>query len=73
MMGIYIAKVICDALKQQQHDTRFLFDDDCQIVRTLIWKMPRVESEEYDTDSYSISFRIHSSDKTMELIRPEAI
>ena len=68
-----IAKVICDSLKQQKDDPRFLFDDDCQIVRTLIWKRQRVESEEYDTDSYSISFRIHDGDKPMELIEPKVI
>ena len=68
-----IAKVICDALKQQKGDPRFLFDDDCQIVRALVWKIQRAEYEGYDTDSYSISFRKHDSNKPMELLQPEII
>lgn len=68
-----IAKVICDALKQQKGDPRFLFDDDCQIVRALVWKIQRTEYEGYDTDSYSISFRKHDSKKPMELLQPEII
>ena len=68
-----IAKVICDALKKRRGDDRFLFDDDSQIIRLLIWKMHRVEDPLWETDSYDISFRAHDSSKPMELVQPEVI
>lgn len=66
-----IAKVICDALKKREDDNRFLFNDDSQIVRLLIWKIQKIEDPLYETDSYDISFRIHDSNKSMELVQPE--
>ena len=66
-----IAKVVCDALKQQDKDDRFLYYDDSQVVRLLIWKIQRVEDPLYNTDGYDISFRIHDSDKQMILYHPE--
>ena len=66
-----IAKVICDALKVQGNDNRFLINDDSQIVRLLIWKIKRKEDPLWQTDSYDISFRIHDSNKAMTLIQPE--
>ena len=68
-----IAKVICDALKIQRGDNRFLFNDDSQIIRLLIWKIQRVEDPLWETDSYDISFRTHDSNKPMILIHPEII
>jgi len=68
-----IAKVICDALKKRRGDDRFLFNDDSQIIRLLIWKIQRVEDPLWETDSYDISFRIHDSSKSMILIHPEVI
>lgn len=68
-----IAKVICDALKKRRGDDRFLFNDDSQIIRLLIWKIQRVEDPLWETDGYDISFRIHDSSKSMILIHPEII
>jgi len=68
-----IAKVICDALKQQANDSPFLIYDDSQIIRLLVWKMQRVEDPLWETDSYDISFRTHDSSKSMELVQPEVI
>ena len=64
-----VAKIICDALKKRKGDDRFLLNDDSQIVRLLVWKILRVENSLYHTDSYDISFRVHDSNKPMELIR----
>ena len=68
-----IAKVVLDALKETEGDSRFLFHDDSQIVRLLIWKIQREECQGYITDSLTISFRIHDSEKQMVLIRPRII
>ncbi|MFC2016929.1 RusA family crossover junction endodeoxyribonuclease [Chloroflexota bacterium] len=65
-----IAKVICDASKRRKGDNRFLFNDDSQIIRLLIWKIQRVEDTLWETDSYDISFRVHDSSKSMILIHP---
>lgn len=63
-----IAKVICDALKKRKGDNRFLFNDDSQIIRLLIWKIQRIEDPLWETDGYDISFRIYDSSKPMELV-----
>lgn len=68
-----MAKVICDALKKRRGDDRFLFNDDSQIIRMLIWKIKRVEDPLWETDSYNISFRTHDSSKSMILIHPEVM
>ncbi len=68
-----IAKAICDALKKRRGDDRFLFNDDTQITRLLIWKIQRVEDPLWETDSYDISFRTHDVNKPMVLIHPEII
>lgn len=66
-----IAKVVIDALKKSEGDTRFLFYDDCQVVRLLIWKIQQQECTGYNTDTLTISFRIHDDKKQMILIEPE--
>lgn len=63
-----IAKVVLDALKESAEDPRFLFHNDYQIVRLLIWKIKSKEHPMYSTDSLSISFRVHDSMKQMVLI-----
>lgn len=68
-----IAEVVLDALKEKEGDSRFLFHDDFQIARLLIWKIQREEQPGYNTDSLSISFRVHDDKKQMVLIRPETI
>jgi len=68
-----IAKVICDALKRRRGDKRFLFDNDCQIVRMLVLKIQRRENPQWDTDSYDISFRVHDGNRPMNLIEDKRI
>jgi len=68
-----MAKVICDGLKRRKGDKRFLFDDDSQIIRMLVWKIKRREDPQWDTDSYDISFRVHDSNRPMSLIEPKVI
>ena len=62
-----IAKVILDALKEKEDDSRFLFHNDSQIARLLVWKIPRKEYPQYNTDSLTISFRVHDGSKQMIL------
>lgn len=68
-----IAKVVLDALKKRAGDSSFLFHDDYQIVRLLIWKIQSEKRPMYNTDSLSISFRVHNNKKQMILIEPEVI
>ena len=68
-----IAKVVLDALKKRAGDSSFLFYDDYQIVRLLIWKIQSEKRPMYNTDSISISFRVHNNKKQMILIEPEVI
>ena len=68
-----IAKVICDALKRRKGDNRFLFNDDSQIIRLIIWKIQRVADPSWETDSYDISFRTYDFNKPMILISPEVM
>ena len=68
-----IAKVILDALKEKEGDSRFLFHDDCQIVRLLVWKIQEEKLQGYNTDSLTISFRVHDGKKQMTLVGPEVM
>ena len=72
-----VAKVVLDALKKNENiDFKpeiFLFNDDSQIVRLLIYKMLRKEDKIYDTDSLTISFRKHDPYKQMILTEPKMI
>lgn len=66
-----IAKVVLDALRRNKkvgfkRDV-FLFYDDSQVVRLLVYKIPREEDEMYDTDGLDISFRIYDHQKQMIL------
>jgi Holliday junction resolvase RusA-like endonuclease len=70
-----IAKIVLDSLKKNdkldfKRDT-FLFKDDSQVVRLLVYKMPREEDELYSTDELVISFREHDSKKQMILVEKE--
>jgi Holliday junction resolvase RusA-like endonuclease len=65
-----IAKVVIDALKKTDGDPRFLFQDDCQIVRLLVWKFQEEEYAGYNADSLTISFRVHDDRKQMVLVEP---
>lgn len=66
-----IAKIVLDALKKDNKNKyrreAYLFDDDSQVVRLLVYKIPRCEDELYNTDSMTISFRVHDPQKQMLL------
>lgn len=65
-----LAKIVLDALKKKSGDPLFLFHDDSQIVRLLVWKIERQEQPGWNTDSLTISFRIHDDKKQMVLVEP---
>ena len=64
-----IAKVVLDALKKDKNkpDKPYLYEDDSQIVRLLIYKLERTESDKFDTSAICISFRKHDPNKQMIL------
>lgn len=70
-----IAKVVLDSLRKSKkdHSKPYLFEDDSQIVRLLIYKLERGEYEEYETNSMAISFREHDPSKQMILVEQTVI
>ena len=62
-----IAKWVIDALKKNKEDTHYLFNDDKQIFRLLVYKQVAIKLPEYNTDSISISCRVHNPNKQMIL------
>ena len=70
-----IAKRVLDAMKEQKgsNDKGFLFRDDSQIVRLLVYKMESEEEPGWKTSSMDISFRVHDSNRQMVLVQPEVI
>lgn len=68
-----LAKIVLDALKEKEGDPCFLFRDDSQIARLLVWKIEREEQPGWNTDSLTISFRVHDDKKQMALVESEVI
>ena len=68
-----ISKIVLDALQQSENDTRFLFHNDKQVIRLLVWKIQQEEDSEQNTDTLGISFRIHDPKKQMILEMPSRI
>jgi len=68
-----IAKVVMDALKKSEGDPRFLFYDDRQVVRLLVWKLEEAKCAGYNTDTLTISFRVHDNRKQMTLVEPKVM
>jgi len=64
---------VIDALKKTDEDPRFLFYDDCQVARLLVWKLQAVEHVGWNTDSLTISFRVHDAGKRMIMLEPSII
>ncbi len=64
-----IQKVVFDTLKEDKNNpswkNKHLFKDDKKICRVIAWKVKREEIKEYNTDSLTISFRIHDPSKQM--------
>lgn len=68
-----ISKVVLDALKKSGDDDRYLFEDDRQVIRLLVWKTQQEERTDYNTDTLTISFRIHDPNKQMILVEKKII
>ncbi len=64
-----VQKVVFDALKEDTNDpswkNKHLYKDDKKICRVIAWKIKREEIEGFNTDSLTISFRIHDPSKQM--------
>lgn len=66
-----IAKVVLDSLKRprnEKNETRWLFDDDAQVMRLIIQKIQQETINGVKTDQAFISFREHDPEKQMILI-----
>jgi Holliday junction resolvase RusA-like endonuclease len=70
-----VAKIVLDALKKnsRNNDNRFLFFDDSQVVRLLVWKLEAPIIENWGTENLLICFRVHDSSKQMILIETNVI
>ncbi len=62
-----IAKVILDSLKKLDNSTPYLFENDKQVVRLLVYKLEAKQYPGYRTNQVVISFREHDPDKQMIL------
>lgn len=62
------AKIILDTIKKTN-----ICEDDRQIIRLLVYKIPRIEYENEETSSLIISFRKHDKSKQMNLIENEVL
>lgn len=60
-----IAKVVLDALKKPEP---YLFENDSQVIRLLVYKMLQKPVKDYNTDAVIISFREYNPDKQMILV-----
>lgn len=65
-----VAKIVLDALKKSKINIEkpYLFEDDAQIIRLLIYKQERHELDGYETNSIVISYREHDPNKQMILV-----
>lgn len=65
-----VAKIVLDALKKSKKNIEkpYLFEDDVQIIRLLIYKQERHELNGYETNSIVISYREHDPNKQMILV-----
>ena len=64
-----IAKIILDAICENKfHEPPFLFNNDNQIVRLLVYKIKQEEIKESNTAEFVISFREHKAELQMNLI-----
>ena len=72
-----LSKQVLDALKKPKDGKSkvegYLFNDDCQVVRLLVYKLLREDDERYDTDEISISFREYDPSRQMILESLEVI
>jgi Holliday junction resolvase RusA-like endonuclease len=62
-----IAKIVLDALEKKDDGRGYLFEDDKQVVRLLVYKRKAVEDKVFRTNQLDISFRKHEPSKEMVL------
>jgi hypothetical protein len=62
-----IAHLVLNSLKKEDESDDFLFEDDRQIVRLLVYKLEAKKDEEFETNQIIISFRKHNPNKQMLL------
>ncbi|MDP3026756.1 MAG: DNA methyltransferase [Nanoarchaeota archaeon] len=63
-----VAKLVLDSMKEKKGEDLCFMKDDKQIVRLLLYKLPRIENSDSDTSQLSISIRKHNPEKEMRLI-----
>jgi len=65
-----IAKTVLDSLKMSKKDINrpFLFYNDSQVVRLLIYKLRKKDVDGFETDNLIVSFREHNPQRQMILI-----
>lgn len=70
-----IAKTVLDALRKSKKNEHkpYLFEDDSQIVRLLVYKLETKKLKGYETNSLVISFREHNPQKQMILVEQNVI
>ncbi len=62
-----IAKLVLDTLKKNENSNDYLFNDDSQIIRLLVYKIKAEENEQFETNQIVISFRKYNPNKQMIL------
>lgn len=65
-----IQKIVLDALQKDKNDPLwdYLYENDSQVCRILVWKMKKVKVLDYNSASMTISFRVHAPSKQMIMI-----
>jgi len=68
-----LAKVVLDGLQKDKTnpDLPYLFTDDSQVIRLLLYKIRKTDDERYDTDQLYVSIRKHNPKKQMLLYKDE--
>jgi len=69
-----IAKIILDMLKKdKESDRSYLFEDDSQVIRLLVYKIETKKFNKCETNSIAISFREYDPKKQMILVEQNVI
>ena len=65
-----IQKIVLDALEKDDAEPswNYLYKNDSQVCRILVWKIEKKMDSDYNTASMTISFRIHDPSKQMIMV-----
>jgi len=65
-----IQKIVLDALQKDKKNPSwdYLYENDSQVCRILVWKTKKVEGSDYNTASMTISFRAYDPSKQMIML-----